>query len=159
MAVFFMDTSALAKRYVSQETGHAFICALCEPTANNIIVISQATLVEAISALCRKAREPNLAQRITLEEREELIANFHWDTIKQYDIVEVDLTRYYEAGELCRHHPLRAYDAVQLACALYMNKDLIDISQPPLTFLSADNKLLEAARAEGLQIGNPNNYP
>jgi hypothetical protein len=77
MAVFFMDTSALAKRYVSQEIGHAFICALCEPTANNIIVISQATLVEAISALCRKAREPNLAQRITLEEREELIANFH----------------------------------------------------------------------------------
>jgi len=40
-----------------------------------------------------------------------------------------------------------------------VNKDLTDINQPPLTFLSADNKLLEAARAEGLQIDNPNNYP
>jgi len=158
MAVFFMDTSALAKRYIPQETGGAFIHALCKSEANHVIVISQATLVEAVAALCRKAREPNLAQRITLEQREELITNFRWDVVKQYSTVDVISSTYSEAGDLCRKHPLRSYDAVQIACALTMNKDLTDINQPPLIFLSADNKLLEAAKAEGLQADNPNNY-
>ena len=59
---------------------------------------------------------------------------------------------------LLERHPLRAYDAVQLASGLFANDLLIAMEQPTLTFLCADDRLLAAAQAEGLAIDNPNSY-
>jgi predicted nucleic acid-binding protein len=53
---------------------------------------------------------------------------------------------------LIDRHPLRAYDAVQLAGCLIL-KATIPAEQP--TFVCADVQLLEAAEAEGLAILNP----
>ncbi|MBA3946870.1 MAG: type II toxin-antitoxin system VapC family toxin [Herpetosiphonaceae bacterium] len=57
------------------------------------------------------------------------------------------------AMQLTQQHRLRGYDAVQLA-ALTASAVL-----PPLTFLSADNDLIAAARSEGLSADNPNLHP
>lgn len=119
---------------------------------------AQVTLIEAVATFCRKAREPNSFLRITPEERDRVITNFHQDIRKQYGVVDVTVPIYIKAGDLCRHHPLRSYDAVQLACALTANQKLIVLGQPPLVFLSADNKLLDIAHLEGLSIENPNNH-
>jgi len=43
-----------------------------------------------------------------------------------------------------------------LATALAVNAELIRKQLPPLTFVFADEDLLEAARAEGLPAENPN---
>jgi hypothetical protein len=57
----------------------------------------------------------------------------------------------------------RAYDAVQLACALAVREDVL-VAQPPeaeppdVLFVSADLGLLTIARAEGFSTENPNNY-
>ena len=48
---------------------------------------------------------------------------------------------------------------MHLACALALNRPLVDGGLPPLTFVSADNDLLAAAAAEGFPTDNPNNYP
>jgi hypothetical protein len=53
---------------------------------------------------------------------------------------------------------LRGYDAIHLAIALILNKNLLDDELPPLVFLSADIVLYEATQAEGLLVGNPNEY-
>ena len=50
---------------------------------------------------------------------------------------------------------LRTLDAIQLACALRAQTTL----QQPITFVSADVKLLNAAIAEGFATENPNNHP
>ena len=66
---------------------------------------------------------------------------------------------YTAAGNLCRTHRLRAYDAVQLACALALREQTRANKLPDPIFVCADNNLLSIASAEGLDIDNPNNYP
>src|SRR5260370_32481036 len=114
MATYFLDTSALVKRYISTEQGHAWIAAICDPVQGHKLYISQAAIVEVVSAICRKARE----QSISAEDRDRLIARFRGDMQSKYDLWRVTTALYITAGNLCRFHPLRAYDAVQLACAL-----------------------------------------
>jgi predicted nucleic acid-binding protein len=63
------------------------------------------------------------------------------------------------AGDLVVLHPLRAYDAVQLASALLAQSDLARVEAPALTFLTADDRLLVIAEAEGLRTDNPNRHP
>ena len=59
-----------------------------------------------------------------------------------------------EAALLTQRHPLKAYDAVQLAVALRQNRALATVKQS-LIFVSGDKTLLAAAKAEGLDIDNP----
>lgn len=72
---YFLDTSAVIKRYV-YEIGSGWVTAVCQPSAEHTIIISQATLVEAVAAFCRKAREQQLSQGISEAERTELLEPF-----------------------------------------------------------------------------------
>ena len=56
-------------------------------------------------------------------------------------------------------HPLRAYDAVQLAAALYLDSQFANLGLPSVIMVSADNNLNRAAIAEGLAMDNPNQHP
>jgi hypothetical protein len=129
--------------------------ARCQPEEGHTLIISQATLVEAVASFCRKAREQNLSQCISKTERDRNIALFRQDTRQQYSLVRVNSTIYSQEGDLCRFHRLRAYDAVQLACALEVRSTLAALGVS-LTFVSADNDLLNIAHLEGLSIENPN---
>jgi predicted nucleic acid-binding protein len=60
---------------------------------------------------------------------------------------------------LLERHPLRAYDAIQLASALIANDALLTAGFAPLIVLAADDRLLDAAQAEGLMTDNPNAHP
>lgn len=153
MAVYFLDTSALVKRYVV-ETGSAWVTALCDPAAGEIIVISQAVLVEAVATLCRKARDGT----ISVQERDQSIAVFRRDVLRNYSVERVTTAVYTRAGDLCRTHRLRAYDAVQLACVLRLRDRSAALGVSP-SFVSADAALLGFAAAEGLATDNPDNHP
>jgi hypothetical protein len=74
-------------------------------------------------------------------------------------VIQVDRAIFTRAAALCRVRPLRAYDAVQLACALVLRDDNLATGQPAPTFVCADTTLLSAAAAEGLPIENPNDHP
>jgi len=63
------------------------------------------------------------------------------------------------ARDLLDRHPLRAYDAVQLASAIVANQALIAANLPPLVFVSADDRLNAVAATEGLAVDNPNLHP
>jgi len=156
MGVYFLDTSALAKRYVT-EFGSAWVIAQCRSKTENTIIISQATLVEVVAAFCRKAREQDISQRISEAERDRNITLFRQDVKKQYNVVRVTAAVYTYAGDLCRPHRLRAYDAIQLASALVARNKLAPVGLAP-TFVSADTELLTIAKAEGLSVENPNIY-
>lgn len=51
------------------------------------------------------------------------------------------------ARALLEHHPLRAGDAIQLACCLHLREAL----GGQITFAAFDDRLNQAARAEGLK--------
>jgi predicted nucleic acid-binding protein len=149
-----LDSSALVKRHVD-EAGTAWVEALCSQHPRLRVVISRVSLTEVVTALCRRSREGAL----TRSEREEAIARFAEFCEEQYGILELDehVTRHSLA--LPRRYPLRAYDAIQLATALATNGFFVALGIPPLLFVSADERLCEFARAEGLDVENPNAHP
>jgi len=63
------------------------------------------------------------------------------------------------ATELLQRHPLRAYDAVQLASARIVNQSLIAHGLPPLIFVTSDDRLITATRGEAMTAENPNLHP
>jgi predicted nucleic acid-binding protein len=60
---------------------------------------------------------------------------------------------------LRRTHPLRAYDAVQLVCALTFRDDELAAGRLAPFLVCADSQLLAVASAEGLAIENPAAHP
>jgi len=151
---YFLDTSALVKRYVP-ELGSNWIQSITVPAAGNFLAISQITWVEVCSAFSRRQREGSLSG----DEVDQLMGDFRTDFDNQYEVLEVDRTLIETAGALVMQNPLRAYDSVQLASALRVQSTLVSVPDTQLIFVSADNRLLNIAHSEGLAIDNPNNYP
>lgn len=60
---------------------------------------------------------------------------------------------------VAERHALRGYDCVQFAAALAVHRVRLAANLDELVLLAADRELLAAARAEGMQVGNPNEYP
>lgn len=154
MALYFLDSSAVVKRYVA-EAGHAWIVALCDPAQGHDLHNAQAALVEVVATLCRKAREA----AITAAERDSLVADFRRDTTTTYAVRSVTTAIYTRAGDLCRAHRLCAYDAIQLAAVLALRDDAHASGAPLPVFVCADTDLLGFAGTEGLSTENPNAYP
>ena len=151
---YFLDTSALVKRYVP-ELGSNWIQSITLPAAGNFLAISQITWVEVCSAFSRRQREGSLSG----DEVDQLMGYFRTDFDNQYEVLEVDRTLIETAGALVMQNPLRAYDSVQLASALRVQSTLVSVPDTQLVFVSADNRLLNIAHSEGLATDNPNNYP
>ena len=155
VSAYFLDTSALVKRYVP-EIGSEWILSITDPVTNSDLVISQITWVEVHSAFARRLRDGSLsAERFDL-----IVQKVREDFENEYRVIDVDRTLIETAGELVMQHPLRAYDSVQLASALrFQSTTLLSQPETRLIFVSADNRLLNIAQLEGLAIDNPNNYP
>lgn len=149
MAAYFLDTSAVVKRY-AQEPGTAWVQALTVPTAGHSLFLVRITLVETVAAITRRERGGHIARA----DAAMALADFHHDFARQYLIVEVSAGLVAVAARLARLDSLRGYDAVQLAAALEIQAHV-----PALTLLSADAELNAAASAEGLTVEDPNAHP
>lgn len=157
MGTYFLDTSAIVKRYFLEQ-GHQWVVTLCDPEQNHILYISQAALVEVVAAICRKAREQHIAD----DARDELINTFRRDSQAMYVVWPVTNALYTAAGNMCRSHRLRAYDAVQLACVLALREEMQTgegESSPLPVFVCADDNLVKIATVERLDTENPNLFP
>lgn len=151
MTTFYLDTSALSKRYV-QESGTGWIRSLVSPTAGHALLTARITMVEIYSALARRKREGS----VPAADCDIAAQAFTAHSANDYEFIELDMNVVILARDLLERHPLRAYDAVQLASALIANQALQAAQLAPLSFLSADERLNAVAAAEGLAIDNPN---
>jgi predicted nucleic acid-binding protein len=154
MTTFYLDTSALIKRYV-QESGTAWIQTQITPPTDHVLLTARITMVEVYSALARRKREGS----VPAADCAVAAQAFAVHSVTEYDFVELDLNLISLARNLLERHPLRAYDAIQLASALIVHQTLQAASLPPLRFLSADDSLNATATAEGLMVDNPNLHP
>ncbi|SPF56522.1 putative Ribonuclease VapC [Candidatus Sulfopaludibacter sp. SbA4] len=147
MALYYLDTSALVKLYI-RETGTERMLRLAHPEFNHRFAVLAISQVEFRSALRRRQRAGDIDQGTVAG----LIQRFtqHLEaTFLRQSLGEAILEL---ACGLIDRHPLRAYDAVQLAGCLFLKAN-VPAEQP--TFVCADLQLLEAAEAEGLAILNP----
>ena len=154
MTVYFLDSSALVKRYVV-ETGTTWVRSITDHSARNAIIIAHVTLVEIVSGTMRRRRENTITPRTARAVR--LLLDRH--ASYAYWVIGLSSPIVRRAEDLLETYPLRAYDAVQLASALESNARLTGAQQPSLAFVSADNRLSAAAVAEGLPTDDPNKHP
>lgn len=151
--VCFVDSSALVKRYVA-EAGTEWIQSLADPDARNHLIIARITLVEVTGALARREREGSL----DTDAVSRALDTLRYDLDTQYQVAELDPSVAEIAAQLVRRHPLRAYDAVQLASAQQIYAAFAQDVDPPFTFLAADDRLLAVAESVGLPVDNPNRH-
>jgi len=153
VAVYYLDTSALVKRYI-QEAGTTWLIDITDPVANHDLYIVRITGPEMIAAFFRKVR----MQEMTNADASRATANFKTDFANQYQIVEITSDLADRAMNLAQQYGLRGYDAVQLAAASELHTVRNSMGLPPLTFISADNNLNTAARADGMMTEDPNGH-
>ena len=150
---YFFDTSALVKRY-NAESGTNWVLQIYRSSSNNIIHISQITLVEAMATFARRSKIKAQSSRYP-----KIVGRFERDVSNRFSVFKINDAIISQAMKLAAKYALRGYDAVQLASALYAEDSLSKLNLSPLIFVSADNELNTAAKAEGLNVENPNNYP
>jgi uncharacterized protein len=154
VATTYIDTSALVKRYVA-EVGSAWVRRMVARPVQDVIYTAALTEVEVRSALQRLVREGRLdtaqAQRLT----QRVLQHF----TRRYQLIRITRPVVAEAGRLVEGYPLRAYDAVQLACALIVRCSMHRRGMPSPLFVTADTTLLAAAQAEGFPVDNPLQHP
>jgi predicted nucleic acid-binding protein len=141
------------KRYVD-EVGSVWLRAMIASTRPLLLFTSRMTIVEVIGAFARRAREGSLSPEELAIARDA----FRGDCLNEYQIMPPTMTVIDLACALLEQHPLRAYDATHLATALGAQQFLVAQGHPPLTFLSADDRLNHAAAAEGLEMDNLNHH-
>lgn len=154
MGAFFFDSSALVKHYL-KETGTVWVRGLIAAQPQNEIFLAQVTGVEIIAAITRRLR----AGTTTAADAAQAISAFRSDLQSHYEVAAISATLIEEAMNLAELHGLRGYDAIQLATVLRIESVLTAAGIGPLTLISADVELNQAAQAEGLLTDDPNQHP
>ena len=150
MAALFFDSSALIKRYIV-ETGTEWVIELLRPSIANDVFIANITGIEVASAIARRLRSGSLDQ-ITAKES---LTRFKRDFDKRFIVIDLTEKIINEGFSLAEKHGLRGYDTAQLAVGVSVMNRLKQSGIRDFKFISADNDLNKAAKAEGLTVENP----
>ena len=146
MALYYLETSALVKLYV-REPGTERLLRLATAREAHRFAILALSQVELRSAVRRRERAADIGKKLAVQILDRFELNLAIRFLRQAvsDAV-IDV-----ASTLIDRHPLRAYDALQLAGCLVLRSTA---SEKPV-FICADQTLLKAAEAEGLALIDP----
>jgi hypothetical protein len=131
----FLDSSALAKRYV-QEPGSDRVEEILSSASS--LCVSVICVPEVVSALCRRRREGKVSQQQYSKAKQAL-----FEDIEDASVVNVTDKVVARAVELLERRPLRPSDSLHIASAAEWSAEL---------FVSADERQCAAARGYGLQV-------
>lgn len=148
---FYLDASALAKRYAS-ELGTSVINHLFSRTMPDRIFVLYLGIAEVASILVRKGNAKLFTAAITAQAFLDLEAEIIDQPLIQKLDVETNLV--IAALKLIRKHSINATDATLLRSALDLADDL-RASGDDLVLVASDHRLLRAAQMEDLLTFNP----
>ncbi len=150
---FFFDTSALAKRYHTED-GSLIIRQLfkaLEAEASLCIAISSLIISETISVINRKHNRGDMTLETARAAQANLMRESHRMKMEPLD----DFIVYQSMSHITRYNinssdALFLYQAIRLQDILKWQDETSDV-----VFVSADKRLVRAARSEGLVVLNP----
>jgi uncharacterized protein len=116
-------------------------------TDRSSFAVSSLTQVEFRSAIRKKERMKEMDPLLALK----AIERFEDHLENNYVTQSIDIAILNSAKALVDRYGLRAYDAVQLASCLALQRTVAEL---PI-FVCADLDLLRAAASEGLEVLNP----
>jgi predicted nucleic acid-binding protein len=131
----FLDSSALAKRYIQEPGSDRLEEILFSASSLGVSVIC---VSEVVSALCRRRRERKLSAQEYVKAKQAL-----FEDIEDLSVVNVTDRVLARAVELLERWPLRSSDALHVASAAEWSAEL---------FVSADENQCTAARGYALQV-------
>lgn len=151
MNLFWLDASALAKRYLT-EKGTSLMNHLFKQAAPSEMISLLQGVGEAISIFHRRRNEGKITdavyRQILLDLRSEIIDQ---GEVEKIHPTESQVT---DSWELIETHSINSTDALILRCALDKAADLRNDGDD-LVLVSADARLVRAAKAEDLPTFNP----
>jgi predicted nucleic acid-binding protein len=156
VTVYFADSNAIAKRYIT-ERGSGWIRKWADPSEGNLIILSELAFVEVQRVFIRLRHEKAIRIQASFRLRNDFLIHAQG----QYIAIKMDDTLHEEAVHLTRKHQIfcnrviRTLDAIQLACAVRVVR-VFGVATP---FVTSDKKLMAAAEDEGFLIINPELYP
>ncbi|MDX2229085.1 MAG: type II toxin-antitoxin system VapC family toxin [Leptolyngbyaceae cyanobacterium bins.349] len=109
MTIYFLDSSALVKRYIN-ETGSAWMLELSTPTLSNEFFVAAITGIEIVAAITRRARNGS----VTVADAALVCNQLRSDLQTDYQLIEITEGIINSAMALAETQGLRGYDAVQL---------------------------------------------
>jgi uncharacterized protein len=146
VSCYFLDSTAFVKLFV-QEAGTEAIIRLMEATEDNRKLISAGTPLEVYAALKRRERAGAIAPE---------------DAEAARNILRVEAARMVQqplnpavleaARQVLDRHELRSAEALQLGAAV-VTREMFQGME--IVFVSADQRLLDAAKEEHFQTLNP----
>jgi predicted nucleic acid-binding protein len=138
--ILYFDSSALVKRYV-EEQGSSDVLDWME--ASDLTVTVLVTRAEVAAAITHALRR----QYVTQEDARKILETFHkeWSSFHRLPVNESLVAR---ADALACDHNLGGYDAIHVAAALIW-QEYLDL---PVTLVSYDRELADAARASGMAV-------
>lgn len=152
MSLYYLDTSALAKRYVT-EVGSVWIREITDPSFENVLVISEIAIVEVFSVLAYKAHRNEISSVNTENLRTAFLDHVEYE----YVSVKLDSEVLVFSRHLVTKHisyKLRTLDAIHLSSALRVQSAFAE----EMVFVCADDNLIKCAGAEGLKVEDPRSY-
>ena len=139
MAIVYLDTSAILKRYRT-ESGSPVVDDLYDrPGAHDILLTSLFTCLEFESVAIRALN----GKRLTQQAYDTLLGGLARDIGEYIFITPFSTDRMTEAISLARSHALKAPDAMQFAAALHATRT---VTGGAFVFVVSDKELLAAAR-------------
>ncbi len=152
--IYYADSSALVKRHLD-ETGSLWFQELVRANESGTIMSSKLSIVEVFSAFNRRRSEATISEI----NYSDFTRDFLTASGEEYDLIDLTDSIITIARRVLEAHSLRTGDSVQLASAIHAREILLDSQLQAPIFLASDNKLLDAAIAEGFTTDNPLLHP
>ncbi len=151
MNYFFLDASALGKRYVP-EIGTPLVNHLFQSVSKERMTALVLALGEVISILVRRRNAGQISDAVYRQ----AIVEFHNEVVSNTGIplqsVSDDLVL--ASLPLIEQYSLNATDAIILSCALQLSQSFRK-GGDDLALVTSDNRMATAAKASGLVVWNP----
>ncbi len=150
MTIFYVESSALVKRYLPERGSEVADQLLDGRTDSEFLVVSILSALELKSVFARLVK----GRRITDAESRELLANFWADRTKLSSILPFDNVLIEEAGHHLDRHPVKTLDAIHLA-AVFRMRETAQRSGHRLVVVACDQEVLDACRDEQIDVLDP----
>jgi predicted nucleic acid-binding protein len=148
MKHYYLDSSALVKRYLSEQGSEVLDALWQEMQRGEAQIYCQwLGFTEVVSALQRRLN----ARQVNRTAFEEIVRTLYYDA-ESIEWVALDFAMIQSSVRHIVLHNLNSTDALHLEAALSLPTE-----RSPLIFVASDRRLLRAAAAENLTTLNPEN--
>jgi predicted nucleic acid-binding protein len=149
--VYFVDTSALVKAYISEPPGTGTVLTAFQALGGSSLYVSSLVAAETLAVLARERRKGNLTTSAFQRLRADL-ANHVVTTLNVVEIREPLLQRAIGLIDAHRDRSVGPVDMVHLATAEHLKRAFPDRK---LGFMCSDAGLKTAVSAHGIEVFDP----